>query len=151
MTSFLPRFKEQPYLTDSEKSVVMLNTREELTGLIEESMTIPDRPTADSVVTLVKDPAPPPKKKGRVSALLGELFSSCRNMSSTRTVEEKARVEVQRYTAEEQLDLHKNPLEWWKQTFPYLSQLVRRLHCITATSCPSERLFSTAGNLVSEK
>jgi len=51
----------------------MLNTREELTGLIEESMTIHDWPTADSVVTRS---SPPPKKKGHVSALLGGLFSS---------------------------------------------------------------------------
>jgi len=42
------------------------NTCEELTSVIEESMTIPDCPTADSVVTLYEDPAPPPKKKGRV-------------------------------------------------------------------------------------
>ena len=87
-------------------------------------------------------------------ALLGELFNSCSEASSTRTAEEKSRVEVQRYTAEEQLDLDKNPLEWWKQrraTFLYLSQLVRRLYCITATSCLSERLFSAAGNLVTEK
>ena len=124
-----------------------MKTHEELTGLIEESITIPDCPTADSVVTLDKDPAPSPKKKGRVSALLGERFSSHRDVSSTRTPEKKARVEVQQYTAEGQLDLDKNLLEWWKQrrvAFPCLSQLVRRLYCITTTSCSSERFFSKA-------
>ena len=129
MTSFLdPRFKEQPYLTESEKTAVMLNTRKDL---IEECMITSDPPTADLVVNLDEDP-PSPKKKGRVSALLGELFNSCSEASSTRTAEEKSRVEVQRYTAEEQLDLDNNPLEWWKQriaTYPYLSQLVRRLYC----------------------
>jgi len=91
-------------------------------------MNTSDPPTADLVVSL-HDDLPPPKEKGYVSALLGELFSSCSESSSTRTLKEKSQVEVQRYTAEEKLDLDKNPLEWWKQrrgTFPYLSQLVRR-------------------------
>ena len=60
MTSFLdPRFKEQPYLTESEKTAVMLNTREELADLIEECMTTSDPPTADLVVNLDEDPPPP--------------------------------------------------------------------------------------------
>jgi len=45
-------------------------------------------------------------------------------MSLTRTAEEKARVEVKWYTAEDQLGLDQNPIEWWKQRrikFPYLS------------------------------
>ena len=85
MTSFLdPRFKEQPYLTESEKTAVMLNIREELTDLIEECITTSYPPTADLVVNLNEDP-PPPKKKGRVPAMLGELFNSCSEASSTRT------------------------------------------------------------------
>ena len=35
--------------------------------------------------------------------------------------------------------------------FPYLAQLIRKIFCVTATSCPSERLFSAAGNLVNQK
>ena len=36
-------------------------------------------------------------------------------------------------------------------TFSYLSQLVRRLYCSTATSCSSERLSNAARNSVTEK
>jgi len=41
-------------------------------------------------------------------------------------------------------------LEWWKANhagFPHLSVLARRVLAIPATSAPSERLFSTAGNI----
>ena len=75
--------------------------------LTEECMTASDRPTVDLVVNLDEDP-PLTKKKGHVSALLDELFNSCNEVTSTRTAEEKSRVEVQRYTAEEQ---NNNPLE----------------------------------------
>ena len=38
-----------------------------------------------------------------------------------------------------------------EQQYKYLSQLVKKKHCITASSVPSERLFSSAGNLVTQK
>ena len=61
MTSFLdPRFKEQPYLMEGEKTAVMFNTREDL---IEECMTTSDPPTADLVVNHDEDP-PHPKRRG---------------------------------------------------------------------------------------
>ena len=96
----------------------------------------------------------PPKKKGRVSALLGDLFKDDSNNSTARSAEEISRTEIQKYCAEDKLELDKNPLEWWgqrKMLFPYLAQLIRKIFCVTATSCPSERLFSAAGNLVNQK
>ena len=42
----------------------------------------------------------------------------------------------------------------WKareQQLTYLSRLAKQVLCITASSVPSERLFSSAGNLVHEK
>jgi len=47
-----------------------------------------------------------------------------------------------------------NILEWWKinePRFPNLSQLAKAVIGIPATSTPSERLFSVAGNVVSKK
>jgi hypothetical protein len=47
-----------------------------------------------------------------------------------------------------------DPLLWWKDRqskYPILSRLVRRILCIQATSAPSERIFSAAGQLLSKR
>ena len=47
-----------------------------------------------------------------------------------------------------------NLVTWWgkqKINFPNLSKFARILHGIVATSAPSERVFSTAGNCIVEK
>lgn len=46
------------------------------------------------------------------------------------------------------------PLKWWKdkyEEFPNLARVARAYLCIPATQCSSERFFSVAGNVVSEK
>ena len=49
------------------------------------------------------------------------------------------------------MDLDDDPLEWWmKQVdLPLLSSLAKKYLCIPATSVESERVFSTAGDIVS--
>ena len=47
-----------------------------------------------------------------------------------------------------------DPFHWWrdhKKQFPILSELARRFLIIPATSVPSERLFSDAGNNMTNK
>jgi len=47
-----------------------------------------------------------------------------------------------------------DPLAWWRQNsrnFPILSRLARKFLAIPATSASSERLFSTAGNILTSK
>ena len=45
-------------------------------------------------------------------------------------------------------------IEWWRQkefVFPILSKLARKYLCVPASSVPSERIFSTTGNIVNKK
>ncbi|XP_065652718.1 E3 SUMO-protein ligase ZBED1-like [Hydra vulgaris] len=47
-----------------------------------------------------------------------------------------------------------DPLIWWKTnmgTLPQLSEFARKYLCIAASSCSSERVFSTAGYIVSPR
>ena len=64
--------------------------------------------------------------------------------------------EISRYTkseiSEEEIQL--SILEWWKKNqylYPRLSILAKKYLCIPASSVPSERVFSLAGQLVSKK
>jgi hypothetical protein len=47
-----------------------------------------------------------------------------------------------------------NPLEWWRvrqEEFPLLSNLARRVLSISATSVPSERVFSKSGWIMNKR
>lgn len=44
-------------------------------------------------------------------------------------------------------------LKWWRKNhpmYPLLSKFAQRIICVPATSTPSERVFSTAGNIVTK-
>jgi hypothetical protein len=62
--------------------------------------------------------------------------------------------EVEEYLHLPEISLESDPLAWWnekKETFPILSDLARKYLAVSATSTASERLFSDAGNLLTNK
>jgi hypothetical protein len=64
------------------------------------------------------------------------------------------RDEVAQYLAQPAVGVAKDPLEWWrmhKSLFPVLARLARKFLCIPATSAPVERVWSTAGNVVTRR
>jgi hypothetical protein len=73
---------------------------------------------------------------------------------NTRTVLEKVTEEIESYKDQESIPLANNPLHWWRDhqyKYLVLSSYARELLCIPATSVPSERVFSTAGDIVSSQ
>lgn len=62
--------------------------------------------------------------------------------------------EVTEYLKEDKIKFDQNPFEWWadkKSKYPVLSRMARIYLAVPATSTPSERLFSDAGNLLTSK
>ena len=92
----------------------------------------------------------PTSKKRRLADILKKQTTE----SSSAATEDRVSSEVEKYLHAPNQDTTTDPLQWWKvhaQEYPHLARLTRRYLCICATSSPSERLFSTAGNVVSKK
>lgn len=98
----------------------------------------------------------PTAKKPRDPATLTDILRAISQQSATHkhggsTMKERADEEINSYLSIPQLDVESDPLIWWKansQSFPLLSSIARKYLSIPATSVPSERLFSSAGQIV---
>ena len=93
---------------------------------------------------------PPPQRKRR----LGEILQKDKSAQPTEDKTLRVSKEVERYLQAPQQDSTEDPLVWWKDnaaSYPALSKLSKKYLCISATSSSSERMFSTAGNVVTKK
>ena len=73
--------------------------------------------------------------------------------SVSRTTKDIAKHEIERYLQLPKVDEEEDLLEWWKTNcviFPTLSVIAKKYLCVCATSSPSERFFSTSGNVVGD-
>ena len=63
--------------------------------------------------------------------------------------------ELDRYLKEAEINFRKDdPLLWWRNHetyFPTIAKLARKYLCIPASTAPSERVFSTAKNILQKK
>ena len=74
--------------------------------------------------------------------------------TSQRNVGTDCIIEVRRYFEEPNTSRSSNPLHWWKNNasrFPRLHKVASKYLGVPGSSVPSERLFSKAGQLVSER
>lgn len=102
------------------------------------------------------DEPQPKKKKITLGSILKKSTGDTSTESADRelSLEDKVKKEIERYLQTPKPDADSNPLLWWREfsaSFPNLSILARKYLCICGTSCPSERLFSVAGNIVTDK
>ncbi|KAF0705456.1 Uncharacterized protein FWK35_00037425, partial [Aphis craccivora] len=62
--------------------------------------------------------------------------------------------ELDKYVKENTINKNACPLAWWKENssrYPNILKLAKKYLCIPSTSTPSERAFSTAGNIITAK
>lgn len=81
-------------------------------------------------------------------SFMGTIKQSENNSSKT------AEPEITRYLNEPLVPITGNVFEWWRSQqfiYPKLTKLARMYLSIPATSVPSERVFSVAGNLVTSR
>nr|XP_054599277.1 E3 SUMO-protein ligase ZBED1-like [Nothobranchius furzeri] len=68
--------------------------------------------------------------------------------------EYKLKNELTLYQTMPEVQAEHDPLTWWKAnhtTFPHLALLAKKYLCIAASSCASERIFSTSGLICSPR
>ncbi|XP_069106896.1 E3 SUMO-protein ligase ZBED1-like [Argopecten irradians] len=90
-----------------------------------------------------------PKPASAMSSLLGDIYIL--KVEKPRSIEDQVESEVKAYKTEPPITTDSNPLIWWSthcEKFPLLANLAKKYLSIPATSVPSERVFSTAGDIV---
>lgn len=86
--------------------------------------------------------------------LVWKEFDSQITTTLVQTPLSQAIIEIRMYMEDAPLDRKEDPLVYWKNRellYPRLSKLVKKYLGIVATSVPSERIFSKAGELISSR
>ncbi|XP_025197933.1 zinc finger BED domain-containing protein 4-like [Melanaphis sacchari] len=83
-----------------------------------------------------------------------EPYHRCSNIPvETNSIQDLNQIELDKYLSLPSVSLHCNPLKWWKlfhSEFPTLAKLATKYLCIQGTSVLSERIFSCAGNVITD-
>lgn len=102
-----------------------------------------DEPTANQISVPI-----PTIRKGLSKLLEDEVLDE-----PAMTPKRRAEIELNNYLTAPKVNLEANPLSWWKShesTFPALKNLAKKFLGIQGTSVPSERVFSTGGNVITK-
>ena len=142
-----PRYTHLQFLSTEQREIA----REELISRMESLEITGDQEGADSTKCTEAD-GPPTKrsKSSKKDSAMHFLLGTLSEKESINTSSD----ELDHFLKMPALDPDSNALEWWKtnaEKLPTLSRVARQLLCIPATSVPSERIFSTSGNIVTKK
>ncbi|XP_060780360.1 E3 SUMO-protein ligase ZBED1-like [Neoarius graeffei] len=159
------RFKALPFLSDADKQVTLAKLVVEAAGTMRnrdeqegDGEPVPDGETEETETQTVQDPQCSPHAKQRrescaLAELLGSTFREARQTQASPVMSplHAAQKEVDEYTTAAPLPRSENPLDWWKVhhcEYPLLAKLAKQYLCIPGTSVSAERVFSTAGGIV---
>lgn len=135
-----PRFKKHGFINDDKCNAAINELRRKIRTLRTEQPTRPPT-TPISIPASNKD-------------IWDEFDKSIVNIIGGNNSTAAEIIELDKYLAEPLLSRHENPLLWWserKSVYPRLYEIAKRRLCIVATSVPCERLFSKAGQVVSDR
>ena len=138
-----PRFKTLPFLSETARRKAYKSVRAELDSLLEiegnrEEMAV-DSSTKDSTIP------------SELEVLYGTFITETGNSSKQKS---QSKHLLDLYLAEAEIPITEDPLSWWRvnETKHQLLAKISRFYMgIPATSASSERAFSTAGQIVTEK
>ena len=160
---FDPRIKSLVHLSEEEQTSTIDSLVNEIvttfsppTVVSEEVVAMDDleQTSSSQINERSGDSGVPVRKKCMLEKLLGTTFSDNADTSVTVSYSELVIAELSRYKSQPILGLKRRPLEWWRNhehLYPKLSQMARKYLGVVTTSVTSERLFSTAGNVVTSK
>lgn len=142
-----PRFKDVPLsqsIQQTTKTDIIQLTAAIISSESLEEQQIPNTSTATETAT--------ENKSG--FSIWCTIDTQVAQMKPTGTNTSRSIIEVQRYLEDSLQQRNTDALKWWqenKHNYPYLSQLARKHLCCLGTSVPSERIFSQAGLLISDR
>lgn len=138
-----PRFKSICYTTEAEKKwarALLVSTVEKL---------LPSQQKQDQGCSVV------PESAMGATSTVWTIFSTLSSTACQETDNGHTARQVCDYVSAPLLPRAENPLDWWKgrgsQSYPALAKVAQRYLSIPATQTRSERLFSTAGGVVSNR
>ncbi|XP_056097499.1 E3 SUMO-protein ligase ZBED1 [Rhinichthys klamathensis goyatoka] len=158
MASLLdPRFKTQ-YIASDKIEGIQARAVSELESLLTaqyQAASVQQCTSASTSQSPDAEQTPHKKVKKSLASFLktsgGASASAAVSGSTSFSLKEAIEGELKGYVSIPNAESEVNPLEWWKvheANFPRVSQLAKKYLCIPATSAPSERAFSTGGNIV---
>ncbi|KAE8575740.1 hypothetical protein XENTR_v10003928 [Xenopus tropicalis] len=152
IASFLdPRFRTT-YTKKENVEHVLSRAMEEIKCLKDQQQD--PLPGPSGAAAAAAGPAAPPeeKRKKSLSSFFKKQSTSSMGCSGeTLSEEENIKMELRAYLQTTEVESDADPLKWWRcyqANFPRVAKLAQQYLCIPATSAPSERVFSTGGNIV---
>ena len=145
-----PCFKDKFFASNIIKMTVKEMLEEEIRKIVP-SKDDTSQSRQESSEVRSRSPTPPMPKRAKKNTLLN-MYSEIIEDSGTSS--SNSADEFEQFLSEPLVDYKAgSPFKWWhenKARFPILAQVARRFLSGTATSVPSERLFSQAGILYEE-
>jgi len=142
-----PRFKHIPF----NHNDTLLNTTKN--DIIEKTANIiRSKYTEEYETVSLADVNTPPNSEQ--PSIWDDIDSCVAKSTSIGTATSRAIVELQRYMEDSIISRHQDPLKWWKDhsyNYPNLSILAKNTLCHLGTSVPCERVFSSAGLVLSNR